>query len=52
MTPAGRLILGFYSLAAVIILTIVNARKTVREELSGWELVLLIPTIIFLVNVI
>ncbi|WP_164509020.1 hypothetical protein [Clostridium rectalis] len=52
MTATGRFVLSIYSLVAVTVLVMFSVRKVAREEAEGWELALLIPTLIFLINII
>lgn len=52
MTPMGRAMFGFYSFASIAVLMILNIKKIAKEDAKGWELVVLVPVLIFLANVI
>ncbi|SQB33967.1 Uncharacterised protein [Clostridium cochlearium] len=52
MTTLGQLVLSIYSLLAIVILIIISVRRIVKEVSEGWELVLLIPILIYLSNMI
>lgn len=52
MTPIGQAVFGFYSFISIAVLMVVNIKKIAKEESKGWELVALIPVLIFIANVI
>lgn len=52
MTPTGQLVLSLYSLLSVVILMILNMKRVTKEGDGEWELILLIPVLIFLANMI
>ncbi|WP_187291716.1 hypothetical protein [Clostridium novyi] len=52
MTPIGQAVFGFYSFISIAALMVLNIKKIAKEESKGWELVALIPVLIFLANVI
>lgn len=52
MTTLGQLVLSIYSLLAIVILIVLNIKRIVKAGDTGWELVLLIPILIYLSNMI
>ncbi|MCD3204026.1 hypothetical protein [Clostridium botulinum] len=52
MTEVGQAIFGAYSLITITALAVINIRKIAKDDAKGWELVVLIPVLIFLTNVI
>lgn len=52
MTPIGQAVFGFYSFISIAALMVLNIKKIAKEESIGWELVALIPVLIFIANVI
>lgn len=52
MTPIGQAVFGFYSFISVSVLMVLNIKNIAKEDAKGWELVALIPVLIFLANVI
>lgn len=50
MTQKGALVLSIYSLIAIVILIVVNLKRMAKGSDKGWELVALIPILIFLAN--
>lgn len=52
MTPVGKNLFLVYSIFAVIILIGVNFKRLERGDDRGWDAAVLIPVLIFLVNVI
>ncbi len=52
MTPIGQAVFGTYSFISIVVLMVLNIKKVAKEESKGWELVALVPVLIFLANVI
>lgn len=52
MTQTGQLVLSLYSLLSVVILITINIKRVTKEGDGEWELILLIPVLIYLSNII
>lgn len=50
VTAAGALVLGVYSLFAVIFLIIKDLKNFNRGGSKGWTIIVLMPVVIFLIN--
>jgi hypothetical protein len=52
MTEAGKMVLAIYSLVVVAVLIFVYGRRLIRGGSKGLELAVLIPVLVFLINLL